>query len=64
MKKMLLVLLVAGILVLGAYSAAAEVTESPFEETQDFSGDNPGDGIGDPAPNGEGPGNGGGGAPG
>jgi len=57
---MLLFLLVAGILIFGTLSAAAEVSENDFEETPDFSGDNFGDGIGDPAPCGEGPGGGGG----
>ena len=60
MKKMLLLLLVTGILMLGALSEAAETSESPLEEIADFSDDNYGDGIGNPAPYGEGPGGGGG----
>jgi len=58
MKKMLLLLLVVGILMLGTLSAAAEISENDFEETLDFSDNNSGDGIGDPAPCGEGPGGG------
>ena len=60
MKKMLLLLLVAGILIFGTLSAAAEVSESDSKEIEDFSGDNFGGGIGDPIPCGEGPGGGGG----
>lgn len=64
MKKVLLLVLVAGILMLGISSAAAEVSGNSFKEIVDFSDSNFGDGIGDPAPNGEGPGGGGGGFPG
>ena len=58
MKRMLLLLLLAGILLLGTLSAAAEMSESSLDQIADFSDDNFGDGIGDLAPDGEGPGGG------
>ena len=64
MKKMLLLLLVAGIMMLGTFPVAEEISESPFEVNYDFSDDSFGDGIGDPSPDGEGPGGGGGDFPG
>lgn len=63
MKKMLLLLLVAGILMLGNLSVAIETSESSFEETSDCSEGNFGDEIENPAPC-EGHGSGGGDVPG
>lgn len=64
MKKKLLLLLVAGILMLGTLSVAAEASESSCKEIVDLTDDIFGDGIGDPAPDGEGPGGGSGDFPG
>jgi len=65
MKKMLLLLLVAGILMVGIFSTVEEILEeNSYKEDLDPLYDNFGDGIGDPAPCGGGGGNGDGDVPG
>ena len=64
MKRMLLLSLVTGFLLLGTLSVIEETSESSLEEIVDFSDDNFGEGIGDPVPDGEGPGGGAGNPPG
>ena len=59
MKKMLAILLVAGILIMGTFSVIAEISEENSCEDLNFTDENIGE-NGDPIPCGEGPGNGGG----
>ena len=64
MKKMIAFLLIAGILLLGTFSAIEEILEeSSYEENLDFTDDGSGDDFEDPAPCGGG-GDGDGGIPG
>jgi len=60
MKKVLIFLLVIGVLIIGAVAAVEELVESPLGRHIDFSDDSFGNGFGDPTPDGEGPGDGGG----
>ena len=62
MKKMLTLLLIAGLLVLGAFAAAEEISEDSFEDLS-FTDEYIGDDFGNPTPC-EGGGNGDGGIPG
>lgn len=63
MKKMLAILLIAGILIMGTFSVIAGISEENSCEDLNFTDENSGDGFGNTTTD-EGAGGGGGGIPG